>query len=174
MRVGIVIPAVASVVALRCLTAQSDSLPAQARLKARYHEQTPASVRTARLARLAEAEARWVARRPTRYRLTVRFECFCAGSTHEGTTLEFVHDSLVGIVDRTGRRHATSDPTWKDYSVPALFTSAEKAIRDAETIVERLEFDAVYGIPTRLETNTVYQVTDGSFRQYITGFRPVP
>ena len=174
MRAGIVLPAVASVFALRCLTAQSDSLPVEARMKARYYRETPASVRTARLARLAEAEARWAARRPARYRLTARIECFCSGSPQEGTTLEFVNDSLVGIVDRAGRRHATTDPTWKEYSVPALFTSVEKAIRDVETFVEKLDFDPVYGIPTRLETNTVYSFTDGWLRQHINGFRPVP
>lgn len=144
------------------------------RMRARYHAETPTSVRTARLARLAEAEARWAARRPARYRLTVKVECFCGAMTQDPTTLEFFRDSLVGIVDSTGARHATTDPWWKGFSVPAQFAAAEAAIRDLETQVEKIEYDPTYGFLTFIDTDTVYGYTDGRNRQRITQFRAIP
>jgi hypothetical protein len=152
----------------------NDTLTVQVRMKVRYHAETSSSVRAQRLARLAEAEVKWAARRPARYRLTARLECFCPSGIDEPTALEFRNDSLVGTVDRQGRFHTGPAPEWREFSVPALFRAAEAAIRDLETRVTRIEYDPTYGFPTRIETDTVYGYTDSWGRTVVTAFRPIP
>ena len=91
-----------------------------------------------------------------------------------GTTLEFRDDSLVAIVGRFGRRHATDDPRWASFSVPSLFARVNESIRDLQTWVGKLEFDPTYGVPIVLETDVLDAMTDGWFHLYSTHFRAIP
>jgi hypothetical protein len=154
--------------------APNDTVTVEVRMRVRSHEETPAPVRTANLARLAEAEGRWAARRPARYRLTAWVECFCIPGMDKPTTLEFRNDSLVGVVSRWGRLRPAPNEGWGAFSVPALFAAADSAIRDPETFVTKLEFDRVYGVPTLIGTNTVYLFTDAWALTHVRDFRPVP
>jgi len=151
-----------------------DTLSVELPLRVRYHAETPASVRTALLARLAEAEARWAARRPARYRLTAELECFCFGAMDGARTLEFRDDSLVAIIDRQGRRDPATALWWKTFSAPSLLAAAESASRDLELFVKKIEYDPTYGVPTLIDTDTAYGFTDGWSRQRVRGFRPMP
>jgi hypothetical protein len=150
-----------------------DTLSVELPLRVRLHAETPASVRLERLAKLTRQRALWSARRPARYRLTVELDCFCFAAMAGRRTLEFHNDSLVAVIDSLNRSEPVTTPQWKDFSVPSLFAEAEAAIRDLEIVVNAIEYDPAHGIPTLIDTDTAYPVTDGWFRYRVTDFRPI-
>jgi hypothetical protein len=133
---------------------------------------TPDSIRERRLADLANARARWDAQRVSRYRFTAEIDCFCFASMEGKTTLEFKNDSLVRVRSRRGRHGPDVLPWLQSFSVPSLFKEVEEAIRSREIVVEAIDYDAVYGVPTRLVTDTAYGFTDGWWRWRVRDFRP--
>jgi hypothetical protein len=154
------------------LVGARDTLSVEIRVKLRRHVMAPDTLRGLLLDRLAEARARWATRRPTRYRLTAKMQCFCFGSMNRGVTSEYRNDSLVGTVGRFGRLHRAADRGGSS-SVPALFALVEWSIRDLDTAVTRLEFHPVYGVPTVFETDGLEGLLDAWFHQYVTGFREI-
>jgi hypothetical protein len=134
--------------------------------------ETPASVRERRLRDLADARAQWDAQRVSSYNLSAEIDCFCFASMEGGATLEFTNDSLVRVRSRRGRHGPDDLPWFKLFSIPSLFKQVEEAIRSRDIIVKAIEYDGVYGFPTRLDTDTAYGFTDGWYRWRVRDFRP--
>jgi len=138
---------------------------------------TPNSVGATRsrlLAQLARAELRWAARDVSRYRVTAKLDCYCPSAKDGATKLEFRGDSLMGQVDDRGRLvSGPFRPWWKTFSVPSLFAAAEAEIRDPRRVVFSIVYDARYGFPSLISTDTNQRTTDLWMRYWIDEFRAV-
>ena len=156
------------------LKGPTDTVSVELRSTVRHRVfETPDSVRTRRLAELAEARERWAAHRVLRYSLVAEIDCFClVFGAGKATTFEYRNDSLVRLNGQRVRRPIDGSPYFKSFSVPSLFKEVEEAIRNLDRIVEAVEYDATYGVPTRLDTNTAYGFTDSWFRWRVKEFRP--
>lgn len=50
---------------------------------------------------------------------------------------------------------------------------ADGVIRDPERFVVKIQYDPTYGFPTVIDTDTADPATDGYYRQFVSGFRPI-
>lgn len=131
-------------------------------------------LRSQALAQLSTAQPRWTSRRPRRYRLTARMDCYCPEAKDGPRTLEFVGDSLVAVIQKGGRPSTGSDSWLTLFVIPRLFAHTNAEVRDFERRVEKIEFDPTYGFPTVVATNAAYMVTDSWLRLYVTDFQAIP
>jgi hypothetical protein len=106
--------------------------------------------RAKELERLTAARALWASRKPARYRLTVKIDCFCPPRGPATFPLEFVNDSVAGV-DSRGRWYATRDQPYREIHIDSLFARVELSIRRFDMPIYRVEYDSSYGFPAVID-----------------------
>ncbi len=111
----------------------------------------------------------WTTKRPTTYRFTFNWLCFCSQEYTAPVEIQVENNAIKSIVD-AGTTNAVPMARWKDYkTIDGLFAFIQEAVgRNADKI--DATYDAQLGYPKNVEIDYVQNASDEEMSFRVTAY----